>query len=148
MTISVNTFYGLTEPFTIPELVAQGDLFAPLQAAVQVDSMTRKLEEEDKSRVEAGEQGLLFRYKGIVPVPSLVLMDDNITVSEAGVTAEQVNIFMNENSAEKNCNSILKKCKFMKIGKNQNSSQSQTLEVDSWDVKYDSDDTLVETEGG
>ena len=96
MPISVNTYYGLTEPINIPEPVAQGDLFAPLQAAVQVDSMTRKMEEEEKSRVEAGEQGLLFRYKGFVPVPSLGLMEDNIFVSEAGVIAEQVNIFMND----------------------------------------------------
>ena len=57
MKISVNTPYGLTEPIVIPSLVAQGDLFSPLQAAVQVDSMTRKLEEEDKTRVEEGEAG-------------------------------------------------------------------------------------------
>ena len=39
--MSVNTCYGLTESIDIPALVAQGDLFAPLLAAVQVDSMTR-----------------------------------------------------------------------------------------------------------
>ena len=89
MTVSVNTYYGPTEAIAVPELVAQGDIFVPLQAAVQVDSMTRKMEEEDKARVEAGEHaiGLLFRYKGIVPIPSLGLMDDNITASEAGVKA-------------------------------------------------------------
>ena len=66
-----------------------------------MDSLTRKIEEEDKARVEAGEKGLLFRYKGFFPIPSLGLMDDNITVTEAGVNAEQVNIFMNKHSAEK-----------------------------------------------
>jgi hypothetical protein len=114
MSVSVNTYYGPTEPIAVPELVAQGDLFAPLQAAVQVDSMTRKMEEKDKARVEAGEQGLLFRYKGIVAIPSLGLMDDNITVSEAGVKAEQINIFMNENSAEKKLQFNYKKCKYIK----------------------------------
>ena len=148
MSISVNTFYGLTEPITVPELVAQGDLFAPLQAAVQVDSMTRKMEEEDKARVEAGEKGLLFRYKGIVPIPSLGLMDDNITVTEAGVSAEQVNIFMNENSAEKKLQFNPKKCKYIRVGKNKKLNPSQTLEVDSWDVKFDKEDKLLETEGG
>ena len=102
ITMSVSTCYGLTEPIVLPSLVAQGDLFAPLQAAVQVDSMTRKLEDDDKARVEAGEPGLLYRYKGTVPIPSLGLMDDNLTVSNAGFKAEEVNIFMNENSAEKN----------------------------------------------
>ena len=101
MKMSVNTPYGLTEPSVIPALVAQGDLFSLLQAAVQVDSMTRRLEEEDTARVKAGEAGLLFRYKGIVPIPSLGLMDDNLTVSDTGLKAEEVNIFMNENSALK-----------------------------------------------
>ena len=55
MKMSINTSYGLTEPVVIPALVAQGDLFAPLQAAVQVDSMTRKLEEQDRAREEDGE---------------------------------------------------------------------------------------------
>ena len=36
--MSVSTCYGLTEPTVLPSLVAQGDLFAPLEAAVQVDS--------------------------------------------------------------------------------------------------------------
>ena len=74
----------------------------PGTSNVLVDSMTRKLEEDDKARVEAGEAGLLYIYKGIVPIPRLGLMNDNLTVSEAGFKAEEVNIFMNENSAEKN----------------------------------------------
>ena len=82
--MSVNTPHGKTDPIIIPSLVARGDLFSPLMAAVQVDSMARKLEEEDSARVEGGESGLLFRYKGTVPIPSLGLMDDNITVSDAG----------------------------------------------------------------
>ena len=147
MKISVNTPYGLTEPTVIPALVAQGDLFSPLQAAVQVDSMTRKLEEEDIARVEVGEPGLLFRYKGIVPIPSLGLMDDNLTVSETGFKAEEINIFMNENSALKKLQFNPKKCKFIKIGKNKNTSLPNKLEVDSWNIQYENDETLVETEG-
>ena len=53
----------------IPALVAQGDMFPPLQAAVQVDSMTRRLEEQDMAREEPGESGLLYKYK--VSIPSL-----------------------------------------------------------------------------
>ena len=76
MKMTVSTCYGLTESVVIPALVAQGDLFAPLLAAVHVDSMTRKLEEQDRARVEVGEPGLLFRYKGIIPIPSLGLKQD------------------------------------------------------------------------
>ena len=58
--MSMSTCYAIPESIEIPALVAQGDLFAPLLAAFQVDSMTRKLEEQDRARVEVGESGLLF----------------------------------------------------------------------------------------
>ena len=90
--------------------------------SLQVDSMTRKIEEEDRDRVKAGEPGLLFRYKGEVPIPSLWLMDDNLTVSEAGNKAEQVNVIMNKNAAEKNLQFNHKKCKYLCIGKKQEKS--------------------------
>ena len=111
----VRYVHGVTEPISIPSLVAQGDMFSPLEAAVQVDSITRKLEQEDKERVEEGVPGLLFRYKGIVPIPSLGLMDDNLTIAEAGFRAEEMNVFMNENSAEKNLQFNSKKCKYLSI---------------------------------
>ena len=66
--------------------------------------------------MEAGEDGLLFRYKGLVLIPSLGLMDNNLTISEAGYKAEVVNTFMYQNSAEKLLQFNTKKCKFMKIG--------------------------------
>ena len=52
--------------------------------------------------MRAGEVGLLYRYKGIIPIPSLGLMDDNLTVSEAGFKAEEIIIFTNDISAQKN----------------------------------------------
>ena len=146
--MSVSTCYGLTEAVKIPALVAQGDLFAPLPAAVQVDSMTRKLEEQDRARVEEGQPGLLFRYKGIIPIPSLGLMDDTLSVSEAGVNAEEINTFMNENSAEKRLQFNPKKCKYLDIGRNTETSVlHNTLEVDTWDISYDEKENMIETEG-
>ena len=99
--ISVNTFYGSTEKVTIPKLVAQGDLMAPLMAAIQVDSISRRLQEEDRQREEEGRETLLYRYKGTVPVPSLGLLDDSAVITEVGFKSEIVNISMNECSAEK-----------------------------------------------
>ena len=46
--------------------------------------MTRQLKEDDRARVEAGKPGLLYRYMGIVPIPSLGLMDDNHTEEKYG----------------------------------------------------------------
>ena len=141
MKMSVSTCYGVTEPVVIPALGAQGDLLAPLLVAVQVDSLTRKLEEHDRARQEQGEHGLLFKYKGIIPLPSLGLMDDNLTVSEAGYKAEQINTFMKKNSAEKGLQLNSKKCKYLEIGKNKEMNPTQnTLEVNTWDITYDEED--------
>ena len=147
MKISVNTSYGLTEPMVIPTLVAQGDLFFPQQAAGQVDSMTRRLEEQDMTREEAGGSGLLYKYKGKVSIPSLGLMGDNLTVSETGFKAEEITTFMNENSGTKLLQFNTKKYKYLKMGNLQDRSIPNKLEVDSWVIEYDDQDNLVETEG-
>ena len=125
-------------------ITSQGDLFAPLQAAVQVDSMTRKLEEQDRAREEDGETGLLYKYKGMVSIPSLGLMDDNLTVSEAGFRAEEINIFMNENSATKLLQFNTKKCKYLRMGNLKETSLPNKLEVDSWEMKYDDMENILE----
>ena len=140
--ISVNTFYGSTEKVTIPKLVAQGDLMAPLMAAVQVDSVSRRLQEEDREREEEGRETLLYRYKGCVPIPSLGLMDDSAIITEVGYKSEIVNISMNECSAEKKLQFNEKKCKYLKMGKNKQVVTNQTLEVDTWKQAYDNDDNL------
>ena len=109
--------------------------------------MTRKLKDEDKARVEVGEPGLLYRYKGEVPIPSLGLMDDNLTVSEAGHKAAQVNVIMNKSAAEKSLPFNPNKCKFLSIGKNKKKVLTHKLQVDTWNINYDDSDNNIETEG-
>ena len=99
------------------------------------------------AREEARESGLLYKYKGKVSIPSLRLMAYNLTVSEAGFKAEEINIFMNENSATKLLQFHTKKCKYLRMGNAQDRSIPNKLEVDSWVIEYDDEDNLVETEG-
>ena len=54
---------------------------------------------------------------------------------------------MYESSASKKLQFIPKKCKFIKIGKNKNASLKNKFEMNSWNIQYDIDETLVETEG-
>jgi hypothetical protein len=54
---------------------------------------------------------------------------------------------MNENSAEKLLQFNTKKCKFLRLGKNKENQLPHDLEVDSWNIHYDEDDNLIETEG-
>ena len=55
---------------------------------------------------------------------------------------------MNENSAEKNLQFNLKKCKYLSVGNNKETAPSHTLEVDSWNITYDNDNNINETEDG
>ena len=84
--MSVNTVFGKTKPVILNKIVAQGDLIAPLEAAVQVDSVATALEEEDEERKVEGRPGLLYRYMDIVSIPILSLMDDCYVISENGLT--------------------------------------------------------------
>ena len=55
--MSVSTPFGTTEQIKLDKNVAQGDLMAPLEAAVQVDSVARALEEEDQAREREARPG-------------------------------------------------------------------------------------------
>ena len=105
------------------------------------------MKKPEQAREEAGESGLLYKYKGKVSIQSLGLIDDNLTVSEAGFKAKEINIFMDQNSARKQFQFNTKKCKYLRMEKVQNISISNKLEVVSLVIEYDDQDNLVETEG-
>ena len=46
---------------------------APLMAAIQVDSISRRLQEEDREGEEEGRETLLYRYKGLSLSPAWAL---------------------------------------------------------------------------
>ena len=147
ITMSVNTAFGKTKPVLLDQIVAQGDLMAPLEAAVQVDSIARSLEEEDEAREVEGRPGILYRYMDTVPIPILSLMDDCYVISQSGFKAEIINTFMNAQSASKGLQFNKEKCKTLKVGGLTDKTLQPSLEVDSWDIKYDEDDNIFETEG-
>ena len=93
------------------------------------------------------EEELLFMSKRLVPIPGLGLMNDNLTVSEAGHKVEQVNAFLNENAAEKNLQFNPKKCKFICICRNKENVSLHKLEVDTLYAINEYAFNLVETEG-
>ena len=120
---------------------------APLEAAVQVDSVARALEEEDQAREREGRPGLLYRYMDEVPIPILSLMDDCFVISEHGYKAEIINTFMNTQSAMKGLQFNPKKCKTLNIADLSEEDSTTSLKVDSWVINSNEEDNLVETEG-
>ena len=90
--MAVKTPTGLTKRKILKDIVLQGDTFGSILASVQVDSI-------GKECVEAGHG---YKYKNKLTVAFLGLVDDIIGVTESGIKAQLMNVFINVKTAEKN----------------------------------------------
>ena len=110
----------------VKDIVLQGDTFGSILASVQVDSIGK----------ECMKEGLSYMYKNVLPVGFLGLVDDIIGITEAGMKAQMLNVFMNVKTAEKTLQFGPTKCKSMLVGKNTENIINTELLVDSWTVGY------------
>ena len=142
--MAVNTPYGLSERKNIKNVVLQGDTFGSILASVQVDSIGKEVE----------ETGYGYKYKDVLPVSLLGLVDDLIGITDAGYKAQQMNAVLNVKTAEKRLQYGESKCKSMLVSKNANHCVlNSPLMVDKWSVTHvDNPNTgeidLVETYEG
>ena len=142
--MAVNTPYGLSERRNLKNVVLQGDTFGSILASVQVDSIGKEVE----------EAGYGYKYKDVLTVSLLGLVDDLIGITDAGYKAQQMNAVLNVKTAEKRLQYGESKCKSMLVSKNmQHSVLNSPLMVDKWKVTHvDNPNTgesdLVETYEG
>ena len=141
--MAVNTPGGLSDRQTIENIVLQGDTWGSLLASVQVDSIAQ----------ECAETGLGYKYKNILPVGMLGLVDDTIGITKAGYKTHMFNTFFNIKTAEKGLQFGANKCKSMLVGRNVENILDSTMCVDKWNVehvedKQTGDTQLVETFAG
>ena len=83
--MAVNTPNGLTERQTIKNVVLQGDTFGSILASAQVDSIGKEVE----------QSGYGYKYKDVLTVSMLGLVDDIIGVTDSGFKAQQMNVLFN-----------------------------------------------------
>ena len=133
--MSINTPDGLTDRKKIEDIVLQGETFSSLLASVQVDSIGK----------ECAKTGLGYRYKNILPVEMLGLVDDTVCITEAGYKAQMMNAFFNVRTAEKALQFGAMKCKSMLVGEKVESIHRNKFKVDQWSVKHQEDGTILET---
>ena len=65
-------------------VVAQRDLMAPLEASVQVDNIAKSLIKDEEEREIQDGYAILYKYKEKVSITILGMMDDTVTITEAG----------------------------------------------------------------
>ena len=124
--MAVNTPSGLTERQTLKNVVLQGDTWSSLLASIQVDNICKDIV----------SSGYGYRYKDVLPVSLLALVDDMIGVTYAGHRAQQMNVALNVKTAEKRLQFGVNKCKAMIVGKNHEKVMDNPIMVDKWKVEY------------
>ena len=115
----------------------QGDTWAPAMASAQVDSFGKEMLENQPS--------FMFKFNGEVPIPLLGQVDDLLGVAEAGYKSEQLNVFVNVKTADKDLQFGSDKCTFMMVSKMKLKEFHKTeLFVDSWNLSHKPNDIFEE----
>ena len=72
--VVVKTPCGITSDFELNQLIMQGSIFGSLKCVIQTDTF-------GKEALSEGEGLSLYKYKNLVTIPPLALVDDIMTIS-------------------------------------------------------------------
>ena len=136
MTMAKQTL-GPTLEHNLKENVLQGDTLSSIIASNQVDIIGKKLLKKNPD--------YLFRYKDIVPIGVMEMVDDTVTVTEAGHKTQQMNAYFNVQAAEKRLQFSEFKCHTMTIHKSKQINAVSELKVDIWKQTHDDNNCFHET---
>ena len=125
---------------SLTENVLQGDTLSSIIASNQVHTIGKKLLEENPE--------YLYKYKDEVPIGVMAMVDDTVTVTEAGHKTQQMNAYFNVRTAEKKLKFSEFKCHTMLVHKAKTINQVSELTVDIWKQSHDMDNNLIETFDG
>ena len=107
--IAVKTPLGLTKRVDLQKIVKQGEVTSSLKCTVTVDSISQNH--------VANLEDHLYRYKEIVPVPPLGMVDDQINVSKCGLDSVLSVAHLNAQANLKKLQFGASKCHKMHISK-------------------------------
>ena len=107
--IAVKTPLGLTKRVYLHKIVKQGEVTSSLKCTVTVDSISQNH--------VANLEDHLYRYKEIVPVPPLGMVDDQINVSKCGLYSVLSVAHLNAQANLKKLQFGASKCHKMHISK-------------------------------
>ena len=105
--VAVKTPSGQTKRILINETVMQGSVWGPLCCTTTMDKIGQKA-------YKTGSP--LYRYKGMISIPPLGMVDDELTIAECGPNATLTNVVMNNFTESKKLKFGIKKCNKMHIG--------------------------------
>ena len=133
----MKTPHGISEQYKLTNKTMQGDTWAPAMASAQVDSFGKEM--------LVNNPRYMFKFKGDVPIPLLGQVDDLLGVAEAGFKSEQLNVYVNVKTANKDLQFGSEKCSYMMVSKMvPKTFHNSELFVDSWKFHHKTDGTFEE----
>ena len=123
--VVVKTPCGLTEAFTVDRSIMQGSVFGPIKSTVTIDTLGRDCEKYNQG---------LFKYKGVLSILPLALIDDCLGISKCGADAVEMNAILNTKIISKKLRLSAKKCHHLHFSKNKTNCYSN-LKADDIEMK-------------
>ena len=131
--IVVKTPCGPTERFELERIVLQGSVFGPIKCAVQMDTLGR----------QALQTGFgIFKYKGVIDVPALAMIDDVMGMASCGDASIELNAIINAKMETKKLRLSYDKCFKIHVCKKAKECP-QVLKVHKKDIKNASQATYL-----
>ena len=84
--VSVKTPVGQTDRQNVPEIVMQGSTWGPLKCSNSLDKIGKICEANREH---------LYKYKNLVKVPILTMVDDTLAIAECGQKSVAINQYIN-----------------------------------------------------
>ena len=106
--VIVKTPCGPTDEFKLRELVMQGSVFAPIKSTIQIDTLGRDCLQHNQG---------LFKYKNVLSITPLALIDDCLGFSTCSTDAVQLNGILNSKMTSKKLRLSANKCHQLHISK-------------------------------
>ena len=75
-----------TEKFELSKLVMQGSVFGPIKSSIQIDTLGRDCQNYNQG---------LFKYKNVLNIMPLALIDDCLGFSKCGTDTVELNAIIN-----------------------------------------------------
>ena len=104
--VAVNTPMGITQRKSVEMVEMQGSVWAPLKCAVTMDIIGKEAEVSEEMSKN------LVKYKEMVSIPPLEMIDDIIGFAPCGQQSQNLNTFINAKIETKKLQLSDKKCKY------------------------------------
>ena len=104
----VKTPCGPTDEFTLQRIVMQGSVFGPIKSTIQIDTLGRDCQ---------GHNQGMFKYKNVLDITPLALIDDCLGFSKCGADAVELNAIINTKIISKKLRLSAEKCNHLHVSK-------------------------------